>query len=119
MKTLILTKKIKTRLVTDLSLHFIPELCGFKRISHIAIIYAQCIVCKLFSRHLLKATYSIFVSSSSFPKRFLYAAQVFSLVFYSVRQREGILLSTFSNQSFSKIAKIAFQIVAAILFLLV
>jgi hypothetical protein len=108
MKTLILTKKIETRLVTDLSLHFIPELCGFKRMSHIAMTYAQCIVCKLFPRYLLKATYPIFVRISSFPKRSSYAARVFSLVFHSARRREEVLLSTFSNWFSPKVEKIAF-----------
>ena len=41
-------KKIETRLVIDLSLHFIPELYGLKRMSQIDIIYVQCIVGKLF-----------------------------------------------------------------------
>jgi len=117
-KSSIPTKKIETRLVTDLSLHLIPELYGLRRMSQIDITYAQCIVGKVLSRYFLKVAYLILVSMSSSPKRVSYAVRVFSLDFHSARRREGVLLSTFSSRSSPNTEKIAFRIVAAILFLL-
>jgi len=104
------------RLATDRSLHFIPELEGFRRMSQIERIKEQCIDGNGFYRYCLKTEWPIFVSKSWSLKRAAYASRVFSLAFHCAMRREGVVLSIFVRRSSPKMAKMLVRILAAMSF---
>ena len=75
------TKKAFILLVTDLSLHLIPELLGFRKISQIDRTKVQCMVGSSLPLYCLKTAYPIFVKRLWFEKSSRYVSCIFYLVF--------------------------------------